>query len=168
MVCSMIVQQFALRQPNTPQTDILMRTSLILFMLVCSFALQSACAQSDEDRKAVEMAVLDYVEGLYLVQPERIERSVSKNLSKVGYVKSESGYREVPRSYEQLYRNSSRYNAGGQVDPKTAPKKIEILDLLDQIAVVKLSAAWGIDYLNLARQDGRWKVVNVLWQTYPE
>lgn len=67
-----------------------------------------------------------------------------------------------------LYRISSRYNANGKTNPETAPKKIEILDLLDQIAVVKLSAEWGIDYLNLARQDGRWQVIHVLWQTYPE
>ncbi len=37
-----------------------------------------ARAQSYGDRQAVEEAVLDYVEGIYLVQPERIERSVSK------------------------------------------------------------------------------------------
>ena len=54
-----------------------------------------------------------------------------------------------------------------RVDPATAPKESEILDLLDQIAVVKLSAAWGIDYLNLAKEDGRWKIIKVLWQTYP-
>ncbi len=140
---------------------------LSLFSLISTFATSSAIAQSADDRKAVEKAVLDYVEAFYLVQPERIERSVSKSLSKVGYVKSEEGYREVPRTYDQLYRGSQRYNADGHVDPATAPKKIEILDLLDQIAVVKLSAAWGIDYLNLAKQEGQWKIVNVLWQTYP-
>ena len=134
---------------------------------ISALSTSSVIAQSSDDREAVEKAVLDYVEAFYLVQPERIERSVSKNLAKVGYVKSEEGYREVPRTYEQLYRGSQRYNSNGQIDPAKAPKKIEILDLLDQIAVVKLSAAWGIDYLNLAKQDGQWKIVNVLWQTHP-
>jgi len=49
----------------------------------------SLFAQGDADREGVKMAVLDYVEGLYLVQPERIERSVSKNLAKIGYWREE-------------------------------------------------------------------------------
>ncbi|MEM8486568.1 MAG: subclass B3 metallo-beta-lactamase [Bacteroidota bacterium] len=148
----------------------LTRTSFFVYLIVVltPYLINNAHAQSATDREAVEQAVLDYVEGFYLVQPERIAQSVSRQLAKVGYVQSEDGYREVPRTYEQLYRGSQRYNADGHVDPETAPKVIEILDLLDQIAVVKLSAAWGIDYLNLAKQDGRWKVINVLWQTYPD
>ena len=134
--------------------------------LLCSGALFAGV--SDEDREAVEMAALDYVDGFYLSQPERIERSVSRNLSKTGFVATENGYREVPRTYDRLYRESGRYNADGHIDPETAPRKIEILDILDQIAVVKLSAEWGIDYLNLAREDGRWKVIKVVWQTYPD
>ena len=141
--------------------------ALALFMAT-SLTVSCVHAQSNEDHEAIKMAVLDYVEGLYLMQPERIERSVSKKLAKVGYVKSAAGYREVPLTYEQLHRISGRYNINGQLDPETAPKKIEILDVLDQISVVKLSADWGIDYLNLAKQEGRWKVINVLWQTYPE
>lgn len=148
-----------------------MRTYLYLFISILLLAggfANTVHAQSAEDREAVEQAVLDYVNAFYLVQPELIERSVSKKLSKMGYVKSDEGYREVPRTYEQLHRGSQRYNADGHVDPKTAKKKIEILDVLDQIAVVKLSAEWGIDYLNLGKEAGQWKVVNVIWQTYPE
>ena len=41
------------------------------------------------------------------------------------------------------------------------------LGRLDQTATVKLVAQWGVDYMHLARYDGRWKVVNVLWQSAP-
>ncbi len=39
---------------------------------------------------------------------------------------------------------------------------------IDQTASVKLIAEWGIDYMHLAKYDGRWKIVNVLWQSHPE
>ena len=44
----------------------------------------SALAQADE-RAAVKRAVLDYVEGVYNVDPDRIERSVHTELAKRGF-----------------------------------------------------------------------------------
>lgn len=124
-------------------------------------------AQSDADRKAVEEAVLDYVEGIYLVQPERIERSVHKDLRKLGYWREDSSseYQLAPMTYQQLYDLAARWNAKGQVDPETAPKEIVILDVLDQTASAKLTAAWGVDYFQLGKYDGKWMIVNVLWQS---
>jgi hypothetical protein len=26
---------------------------------------------------------------------------------------------------------------------------------------------WGIDSLHLAKYDGRWKIINILWQAHP-
>ena len=44
---------------------------------------------------------------------------------------------------------------------------IEIFEVLDQTAAVKLTAFWGIDYMHLAKYDGEWKIVQVLWQSAP-
>jgi len=124
-------------------------------------------AQSDADRKAVEEAVLDYVEGVYLVQPERIERSVHKDLRKLGYGRRDSSadYRVLPMTYQELYDLAAKWNANGHVDAETAPKEIIVLDVLDQTAVAKLTADWGVDYFQLAKYDGKWMIVNVVWQT---
>jgi hypothetical protein len=127
----------------------------------------AASAQSDADRAGVEAAVLDYVEGIYLVQPERIERSVHKDLRKVGYWRQDSAsdYQEAPMTYQQLYDLAARWNANGQVDPETAPKDIVVFDVLDKTAAAKLTAAWGVDYFQLGKYDGTWMIVNVLWQS---
>ena len=126
-----------------------------------------AGAQSDADRQAVEEAVLDYVEGIYLVQPERIERSVSKDLRKLGYWRQDSSveYRAAPMTYQELYDLAAKWNANGHVDAETAPKEIVVFDVLDQTAVAKLTAAWGVDYFQLGKYDGKWMIVNVLWQS---
>ncbi len=51
--------------------------------------------------------------------------------------------------------------------PKDAPKNVEVLDVLNQTASAKLTASWGIDYMHLAKYDGKWKIVQVLWQSPP-
>lgn len=52
--------------------------------------------------------------------------------------------------------------------PADAPKKVEILDLLNQTASAKLTASWGVDYFHLAKYEGKWKIVHVLWQSLDE
>ena len=49
--------------------------------------------------------------------------------------------------------------------PAGAPKEVQLLDVLDQTAAVKVTAYWGTDFLLLAKYDGRWMIRQVLWQT---
>ena len=126
-------------------------------------------AQATGDQEAVRMAVLDYVEGIYNVEPERIKRSVSPKLAKLGYwrPRDQTSYKEGAMSFDELVQVAETWNKNGRVNPEEAPKEIELLDVMDQTATVKLSAHWGVDYMHLAKQDGRWMIVNVLWQSYP-
>jgi hypothetical protein len=39
---------------------------------------------------------------------------------------------------------------------------VAVLDVLDQTAVAKVTAAWGGDYMQLAKFEGRWKIVQIL------
>ena len=63
----------------------------------------------DADREAVRLAALDYVEGVYNVQPDRIERSVHTSLVKRGFYKDTAAgpYNESPMTY-----NSSSASRG--------------------------------------------------------
>src|SRR5687768_17607698 len=131
-------------------------------------AQQSFSAPAAE-REAVRQAILDYVEGIYEVAPERIERSVHPTLAKRGYQvpKDSVRYREGSMTYERLLEVARNFNRTRWV-PASAPKRIEIFEVLDQTASAKLTAVWGIDYFHLAKYDGRWKIVNVIWQSPPE
>lgn len=126
-------------------------------------------AQSKDDREAVRQAVLDYVEGIYEVNPQRIERSVHPELAKRGYFKKkgETAYSSQPMTFQQLIDVAKNYNKGGRV-PKDAPKEVVIYDVSDQTASAKLTAVWGIDYMHLAKYDGKWMIVNILWQSPPK
>jgi hypothetical protein len=142
-----------------------------LFLLIAAVALlpAAAAAQSDADREGVRAAVLDYVEGIYEVDASRIERSVHPDLAKRGFFvkKGETAYSSSVMTFQQLVDLAKTYNKDGRVK-KDAPKEVVIFDISDQTASAKLTAVWGIDYIHLAKYDGKWKFVNVLWQTPPK
>lgn len=123
-------------------------------------------AQAAADEAGVRDAVLDYVEAIYEVTPERIDRSVSPDLVKRGYWRSEGAtdYSESPMTFDQLRQLASRWNADGHLDADEAVKEIVVLDVLDKTASAKLVADWGVDYMHLAKVDGRWIIKNILWQ----
>ncbi len=130
----------------------------------------SVAGQTADDRSGVERAVLDYVEGVYEVKPELIERSVHPELKKFGFARRspEDEWQVIPMTYEQLVELAGGYYKDEGGAPADAPKKVEILDLLNQTASAKLTASWGVDYFHLAKYDGKWKIVHVLWQRLEE
>lgn len=122
------------------------------------------------DEEAVRAAILDYVEGVYEVAPERIERSVHPSLRKIGYWQrgADGPFQEAPMDYEELHELAATWNKEGRVDAEMARKEIAVFDILDKTATAKLEAEWGIDYFHLAKLDGKWMIMNVIWQTYPQ
>lgn len=127
----------------------------------------STTAQLPDDREAVKQAVLDYVEALYEADSARIERSVHKGLFKLGFERDKEGtYKPYRMSYQELYDLAGRWNKNGRI-PKNSKKEIVVYDVADQTAAAKLTAMWGIDYLHLAKFDGKWMITDILWQTPP-
>lgn len=128
--------------------------------------------RSDElrkaDRKAVEAAVRGYLEAIYLVEPKRIETCVDPELAKYGFWREgDAGeYSGSLMSREELMAGAAKWYAEG-APPADAPRKIEVLDVMNRVACVKLTAQWGVDYMNLAKKDGRWMIMHVLWQSHP-
>lgn len=144
-----------------------------LLLLLSGLALAGGLIWSDAsmsaDEKAVHAAVLDYVEGVYNVQPERIERSVHKDMRKHGFWKDQQGnYREIPMTQPQLVALSKNWNKDGTRANDQSPKKITIFEVKDKTASAKLVAEWGQDYFHLAKYEDTWMITNVIWQSIPE
>ena len=136
-------------------------------LLALALACGPAWGGSKADEKAVRAAILDYVEGVYELEPKRIERSVHPELAKRGYYQRDGAWVEVPMTFSQLVELAATYNEDGHI-PADAPKKIELFEVLDKTASAKLTANWGVDYFHLAKVDGKWQIMNVLWQSQPE
>ena len=145
------------------------RTRVLVALLAAAASVAAAVAftQAASDREAVRLAALDYVEGIYSVQPERIQRSVHSALVKRGFYKKDAStpYVEMPMTYDQLVTLSKNWNRDGTRD--TSVKRVEVYDVLDQTAVAKVTASWGVDYMLLGKFDGTWKITQILWQSPP-
>lgn len=137
--------------------------------LGATFLAGASMRPPNPDEALVREAVLDYVEACYNVQPERIEKSVDLNMAKLGFFrgKNDKDYRPgEAMTYKELLETAAKYNKSGKL-PKDAPKEIVVFEVLDKTACAKLKAQWGIDYIHLAKVDGKWKIYQVIWQSNP-
>ena len=146
--------------------SLFIRTSFLIMLVMGLVINQTASAEHHGHKKAIEQAVLNYVNAIYDMQPELIDESVSRKLQKLGYMPAEdgSGLVEDWMSFEQLRELAGTFNKEGMIDPATAPRDVTILHHTDMIANVKLDAAWGIDYIHLSRNSGKWMIMNVIWE----
>lgn len=130
----------------------------------------TASAQAPaSDREQVRRAVLDYVEGFYEGDSTKLIRSISPDVYKYGYwaPNDSARYSGERMTWPEFLGYARRVKASGRPTPATAPREIVVFDVADQTASAKLTATWGIDYLLLARRDGRWMITHVLWQSPP-
>ena len=57
---------------------------------------------------------------------------------------------------------------GGKNTPKEKQQKdVTVLDIFGNAASAKVVASDWVDYLQLAKWNGRWVIVNVLWELKP-
>lgn len=142
-----------------------MSRSIALLLLLVPATLD---AQATDAREAVRAAVLDYVEGFYEGDSTRFVRSVRPEVFKYGFARRPGGtYEGMQMTWQGFHDFANRVKAGRIRTPASAPKIVELLDVADQTAAAKVIAWWGIDYVLLARHEGRWMIYHVMWQSPP-
>jgi hypothetical protein len=123
---------------------------------------------SDADREAIKQTALDYIEGWYEGNPDRMERALSPDLAKRIVMTNPQGRSMLQQmSAMGLVQNVKR--GGGKNTPKERQQKdVTILDVFENAACVKIIASDWVDYLQVAKFNGRWVIVNVLWELKPQ
>lgn len=141
------------------------RTALVL-TIICLLA-WPLCAQagevSDTDKAAIKQAALDYVDGFYSSSVERLDKALHPNMQKVTL-------HTLPTGRTLLDFNGSAFNlkeyASAGLGGKPAEERmieVTIFDVFDNIATVKIDSADFLDYAHVARINGEWMIINVLW-----
>ncbi len=64
--------------------------------------------------------------------------------------------------------NGTRHGYGKGTPADRQQKDVTVLDVFGNAAIAKVVMADWIDYLPLVRVEGRWLIVNVLWERKPE
>jgi hypothetical protein len=138
----------------------------VLITICCMLSLQAIFAQSEQDRKEVERAMLDYIEGFYEGDTLKLTRSVGEGSVKYGYWKDDKSgkYAGEPMSHKEMIDYAVNVKAKNRQRPATTIRKTEIFEVQEQIASGKVTAWWGIDYVLLEKINNKWMIRMVLWQ----
>jgi hypothetical protein len=137
--------------------------------LVLCVAPAAVSAQTAADSSAIRTTALDYVEGWYEGNPERMSRALHPELVKRIVVSDTATKRSVLQSMgASALVNGTRHGWGKQTPKDRQQKDVTILDVFGNAASVKAVMADWIDYMQMGKVDGRWLIVNVLWEQKPE
>lgn len=136
-----------------------------LFALLPLLAAVPLRAQTAADTAGIRSAALDYAEGWFEGNGDRMARAVSPELVKRIVVRDTvSGKDMIQGMGATVLTNGARRGFGKMTPVDKQEKKVEIYDIFRGAAVAKVTMTNWIDYLQLARVDGRWVIVNVLWE----
>jgi hypothetical protein len=145
--------------------------ALTVLLTITLLSISTGFSQTQEDRAQIQETVLNYLEGMENNDPVRMEAAMHPDLAKRTIIKNQEGV-ENPSNmtaasligYTKDFDYTLFYPAG--VDPE-APLKSEVLiyDISNGIATVKATTNKFEfeDYIHLAKMNGEWKIVNILW-----
>lgn len=146
-----------------------MKQTTLLFIFFG--AVQYCFTQSAQDSAAIRTTALNYVEGWYEGNPERMSKAVLPTLAKriVGWSNDHTNNGNVlsEMNGEQLVE-ATRKGFGKKISKERQIKNITILNIYNNSASVKTEMADWIDYMHLGRWNGEWKIINVLWEMKPQ
>jgi RNA recognition motif-containing protein len=123
----------------------------------------------DADRAAIKQTALNYIEGWYEADAERMEKSLHPELAKrIVRVDPKTGKCRLDQMSALTLVQGTRARHGRQTPVDQRQRDVTILDIFGNTASVKIVAAQWVDYLHMAKFDGRWVIVNVLWELKPQ
>lgn len=136
---------------------------VFIFLLIIS---TKCIGQTKQDSLAIKQAVLDYIESQHTPNPQQMERALHPRLVKRTFWKDKETNKDYIRetSAESMVILAESYNKKKDKFPIVPKKEVKFLDIADKTASVKLIADEWIDYMHLAKLNGAWKIINVLWQ----
>jgi len=140
-----------------------MRSIVALAALAMMLGVSEAQSQSAADSAAVRATALDYIEGWYEGNAERMARALHPDLAKRIVVPGPEGAMVRDMTAEQLTQAVA--GGGGKMTPPDQQRKdVTIFDIYGGAATVKIVAGEWIDYLHIGKVDDRWVIINVLWE----
>ena len=137
--------------------------SFLVLLLIAA----PARAQTAADSAAIRTTALDYIDGWWEGSAERMERAVHPDLAK-RIINTDARGRNVlgHQSAMTLVQNTRR--GGGRETPAAQRRSdVRILDIFGNTASVRVDAGAWVDYLHIAKWNGRWVIINVLWENTP-
>jgi hypothetical protein len=117
----------------------------------------------------VKTSKLDYIEGYYAGDAKRMEDALHPELAKrMIATDPATGRSQFNHMSAMALVQVTKAGYDRQIPKDRQRKEITVLDRYNNAAVVKIVAADWVDYLQEAKVNGQWKIINVLWEQTPK
>lgn len=121
--------------------------------------------QTVNDLAAIRQAALDYMQGWYESDAERMRRSLHTELAKRAILRdAQTGASRFHHlNQQQMVVKTEQSGGSDDVPANKRYYKVSVLDIYEDIACARAESYEYVEYLHLAREEGQWVIVNVLW-----
>src|SRR5437764_15299497 len=124
-----------------------MKTNFIFLLFTALLFATGARAQThDADREAIKQTALDYIEGWYEGNPERMERALHPDLAKRIVMTSPEGRSQLQQMSAMGLVQGVKRGGGKNTAKERQQKDVTFLDVYENAASVKVVASDWIDY----------------------
>lgn len=141
--------------------------SVVLVVIILSIFV---LGDNENEKAAIKNATLDYLEGWYDGDAERMERALHPEFfTKRGIlINPNTGEITTPHLNAEMMIGYVKQGGEKNFPREKLNNEVIILDIYKNTASVKAISAQYVDYLHLAKFNGKWMIVNVLWELKTE
>jgi Putative lumazine-binding len=138
----------------------------LLMVAALGFALTAmpAVAQTAADSAGIRQAALDYIEGWYSGDADRMARALHPELAKRIMNVDSLGRPWIGDQGATQLVQGTRMAYGTRIPADRRRTDVKVLDIFQNAASARIDAGGWIDYLHLVKWRGRWVILNVLWE----
>ncbi len=130
----------------------------------CRASEAQAPAAPADPRARIEQVSRDYLEGWYAADPDRLGRALHPDMVKRHVGGPPAGRQLVMSLTRDQMVEMTRLGGGSKVPDEGRKVTVQVLDVSGDIAVAQASSSEFVEYLSLARCNGDWTIVNILWR----
>lgn len=146
----------------------MMKQTLVALAFLAALA-PPGSAQTAADSATIKQTALDYIEGWYEGNADRMERALHPELAKrIVNVDPRNGRTSLGQQSAMTLVLNTRRGGGKETPVNEQRKDVRILDIFGNAASVRVDAGAWVDYLHMGKWNGRWVIVNVLWELRPK
>lgn len=139
----------------------------LLLGLLLAMTFTAASAQTDADKDAIKRTALNYAEGWYEGNAVKMESSLSPDLAKRIARTNPQNQTRLDHMTAMALVQGTRGGYGKQTPAAEQQKDVTVYDVMGGAATVKLEMRDWVDYMHIAKVNGKWLIVNVLWEMKP-
>jgi len=117
----------------------------------------------DAERIAIEQAAMDYIEGWYEGNADRMERALHPEMVRRAMIPDAEGKEYFQNLAKPDIIRAAEGGGGSKFPAEERQIAIKVIALYKTIASARVDSGSFIDFLHFGKTEGGWKIVNALW-----